>query len=55
MGTGRRMAGFVMVGHDGLTAPREAASWLRTALAYVETLPPKDAKATSMRRKRSAA
>jgi hypothetical protein len=41
MGTGRRMAGFVMVDHDGLATPQDVASWLRLARAYVMTLPPK--------------
>ena len=41
MGTGRRMAGFVMVDHDGLATPQDVVSWLRLAHAYVKTLPPK--------------
>jgi TfoX/Sxy family transcriptional regulator of competence genes len=41
MGTGRRMAGFVMVDHDGLATPQDVAEWLRIAYAYVKALPPK--------------
>lgn len=43
MGTGRRMPGFVMVGHDGLATPQDVGSWLRLAHAYVKSLPPKPA------------
>ena len=41
--TGRRMAGFVMVGHAGLATAREVESALRLAHAYVKTLPAKAA------------
>ena len=51
MGTGRRMKGFVMVGHEGLTRPNDVASWLRMALAYVTTLPAKPASKPLRKRK----
>lgn len=41
MGTGRRMTGFIMVDHDGLTTPQDVAFWLRLARTYIRTLPPK--------------
>jgi TfoX/Sxy family transcriptional regulator of competence genes len=44
MGTGRRMAGFVMVDYAGLSTARDVQSWLGLAHAYVKTLPAKAAK-----------
>lgn len=50
LGTGRPMAGFVMVDHAGLATAQDVASWLQLAYAYVEKLPRK-APGRSTRRK----
>lgn len=42
MGTGRRMAGFVMVDHEALHEPASVERWLKMALKYVAALPAKD-------------
>ncbi|WP_448044261.1 TfoX/Sxy family protein [Bradyrhizobium liaoningense] len=41
LGAGRRMAGFILVNHDGVAGDADLKAWLRMALAYVEQLPPK--------------
>lgn len=41
MGAGRRMAGFVMVGHQALGEASNIERWLETALQFVAKLPPK--------------
>lgn len=44
LGSGRRMAGFILVSHDGVAADADLSAWLGMALAYVEQLPPKEPK-----------
>ena len=44
LGAGRRMAGFVMVGHEGLTTQSDVPSWLGLALRYVEPMPSREKK-----------
>ncbi|MBK9940110.1 MAG: TfoX/Sxy family protein [Kouleothrix sp.] len=39
--TGRRMRGMVMVAPAGLASDEALAAWLRPALGFVSTLPPK--------------
>jgi hypothetical protein len=41
MGTGRRMAGFILVQPAGIESDVEVRSWLRVARSYVESLPAK--------------
>ncbi len=41
LGTGRPMAGFIMVEHQGLVDDTSLANWVSLARAYVESLPPK--------------
>ena len=41
LGAGRRMAGFVIIDHDGLGSKRLITGWLERARRYVEGLPPK--------------
>ena len=43
-GAGRPMAGFIMIEPVGVSGDKELASWLKMALAYVSTLPAKEAK-----------
>ena len=43
LGSGRRMAGFVMVEPAGLTSDAKLAGWIAKARAYVEPMPPKTA------------
>lgn len=43
-GTGRPMAGFIMVEPERVNTDEELARWLDTALAYVSTLPAKPEK-----------
>ena len=38
---GRTMDGWVIVGPGGLKTKRELAAWVRRAVAYASTLPPK--------------
>ena len=42
LGSGRRMAGFIIADFAGLTSDAEVGHWVRQALAYVGALPPKD-------------
>ena len=44
LGTGRAMAGFLLVEPRGIVADADLRSWLDLALAYVGALPPKPAK-----------
>lgn len=44
LGTGRPMAGFIMVQHEGLAADKALSDWLQMALNYVGTLPAKKKK-----------
>ncbi|MEQ1725080.1 MAG: TfoX/Sxy family protein [Sphingopyxis sp.] len=44
LGAGRRMAGFIMVDHSGLTKLSAVKSWVELALRYVEPMPPKEKK-----------
>lgn len=44
MGTGRPMAGFIMVEPGGLSRDKDLTNWLALALAYVNTLPAKKKK-----------
>lgn len=39
--TGRPMKGFVYVAPEGFEDDEDLASWVRTSLAFVHTLPPK--------------
>lgn len=41
LGTGRRMAGFIMVGFRGLSDDSDLFAWLAMAMNYVSSLPPK--------------
>ncbi|MDG4820355.1 TfoX/Sxy family protein [Asanoa sp. WMMD1127] len=41
MGGGRRPAGWVVVGADGLATETEVRSWVEQGVAYARTLPPK--------------
>ncbi|HEX9903516.1 MAG TPA: TfoX/Sxy family protein [Propylenella sp.] len=41
---GREMAGYVFVAPAGTRSDKDLGDWLRLALAYVETLPPKAGK-----------
>ena len=41
LGTGRRMAGFIMVEPAGITDSTALSRWLEMARAYVSRLPPK--------------
>jgi TfoX/Sxy family transcriptional regulator of competence genes len=41
MGTGRPMAGFIMIEHRGIARNNDLARWVEKARAYVETLPAK--------------
>ena len=43
--TGRALRGMVYVGPEHLRTDRALVSWLDTALGFVETLPPKQARA----------
>lgn len=45
LGTGRQMAGFVMVERAGISDAEMLSRWLDIARAYVERLPPKTASA----------
>jgi hypothetical protein len=45
-GTGRPMAGFVMIAADGLRTEAELSHWIGLARTYVETLPAKPEKAS---------
>lgn len=40
----RKMAGFVFVEADGITRAASLAKWVRTARAFVDSLPPKAVK-----------
>lgn len=52
LGAGRRMAGFILVTHEGVAADADLNAWLGMALAHVSRLPPKEPKAArSSRRK----
>jgi hypothetical protein len=44
LGAGRRMAGFILVEPPGVASVGDLQGWLGLALAYVERLPPKQAK-----------
>lgn len=44
LGAGRRMAGFILVTHEGVTSDADLKAWLDMALAYVARLPPKEPK-----------
>lgn len=54
MGTGRRMAGFVMVDHSGVSSAADVAAWLRRAPSFVQNLPPKVAAAPRRQKKESS-
>lgn len=41
LGTGRRMAGFIMVAPAGIAESTALSHWLEMARAYVSRLPPK--------------
>jgi TfoX/Sxy family transcriptional regulator of competence genes len=41
LGTGRRMAGFIMVEPAGIRETTDLSRWLEMARAYVSRLPPK--------------
>lgn len=41
LGTGRRMAGFIMVEPAGTAEPTALSRWLEMARAYVSRLPPR--------------
>jgi TfoX/Sxy family transcriptional regulator of competence genes len=45
LGTGRPMAGFIMVDLAGVADPAALSGWLAMAQAHVSRLPPKKAKA----------
>ncbi len=40
---GRTMDGWIRVAPDGIRTKRELAAWVRRAVAFVKTLPPKQA------------
>lgn len=42
---GRAMEGYVFVAPEGAKGAKELKTWIATARAFVETLPPKDKKA----------
>lgn len=44
LGTGRPMAGFIMIEPVALVRDNDVAHWVSMARAYVETLPPKPQK-----------
>jgi TfoX/Sxy family transcriptional regulator of competence genes len=44
LGAGRRMAGFILVKHEGVADQADLTAWLDMALAYVAKLPPKEPK-----------
>jgi TfoX/Sxy family transcriptional regulator of competence genes len=50
LGAGRRMAGFILVEHEGVADQADLTAWLDMALAYVAKLPPKKPKPTNGRR-----
>ena len=41
-GTGRKMPGFIMIGHEGLCGDDDFNAGLELALRYVSALPPKE-------------
>ncbi|WP_203710381.1 TfoX/Sxy family protein [Asanoa siamensis] len=41
MGGGRRPAGWVVVGTDGLADEKDLRAWVERGVAYARTLPPK--------------
>ena len=43
LGTGRRMAGFIMIEPAGIAESTALSRWLEMARAYVSQLPPKNA------------
>ena len=50
---GRQMQGFVFVDEEGTATARNLNAWLKRALAFVETLPPKTAGERKPARKRA--
>lgn len=50
LGAGRPMAGFLLVEPRGVSEDADLAAWLARALAYVVSLPPKNAKPRKARR-----
>jgi TfoX/Sxy family transcriptional regulator of competence genes len=55
LGAGRRMAGFILVEHEGVERQADLAAWLDMSLAYVGKLPPKKPKPMSRRGRDSQA
>ncbi len=55
LGTGRPMAGFIMVEHQGLADDTSLANWVSLARAYVESLPPKETGSISGKTRRRKA
>ncbi|HEY2227594.1 MAG TPA: TfoX/Sxy family protein [Xanthobacteraceae bacterium] len=47
LGTGRRMAGFIMIEPAGITESTALSRWLEMARAHVSRLPPKAASTAS--------
>jgi TfoX N-terminal domain len=43
--TGRMMEGFIFVAPEGTKSDKDLKAWIGRGRAYVDTLPPKDAKA----------
>jgi TfoX/Sxy family transcriptional regulator of competence genes len=50
----RQMQGFISVAAEALKTDRALNAWIERALAFVNTLPPKEAKAAKKRAKRGA-
>ncbi len=50
LGAGRPMAGFLLVEPRGVSEDADLAAWLARALAYVGSLPPRNAKPRKARR-----
>jgi hypothetical protein len=50
LGAGRPMAGFLLVEPRGVSEDADLAAWLARVLAYVGSLPPKNAKPRRARR-----
>lgn len=51
---GRAMEGYVFVGEAGTKTAKDLNAWLKLARAFVDTLPPKDAKASKAAKPRRA-
>src|SRR6476469_921006 len=43
MGAGRRPEGWILVAPEGVKTKRQLEPWVKRSLAFVETLPPKEA------------